>query len=163
MDKKEMINETTALKKLGINSFREVTKEKVLDLMSMIPDMEPEVAIKALEQFPHFVSYTTKALADYKESIFQMIASADKGLEDVLKGRLIAIESLSKVLEDENITFEQKIEVAAQIKEFGNLNAEELEKHRGFLTKAGEMLSIVVLAALFGTATILGGRAKVGA
>ena len=159
MDK---IKETTALKKLGINSFREVTKEKVMELMSMIPDMEPEVAIKALEQFPQFVSCATKALADYKETIIQMIASADKGLEDVLRGRLIEIEELCKMLEDETVTFEQKIEVAALIKELGNLNSEELEKHRDFLTKAAELIGVVVVAAIFGTASILGGRARVG-
>jgi len=40
------INEKRALKKLGIDDFRHLTKANVVQLASMVDKMEPEVAKK---------------------------------------------------------------------------------------------------------------------
>ena len=48
--------EQQVLKKLDIPDFRHLTKEKVIAFATMVPKMNPEVAKKALEQFPNFAS-----------------------------------------------------------------------------------------------------------
>lgn len=155
------INEREALEKLGVNSFREIGKEKVLNLISMIPDMEPEVAMKVLEQFPQYVTLATKAIAEYKDNIKNSLESADARLEDVLRGRLMLIERLSKILEKESVTLEETREIASIIKEFCDANDEALEKHRSFMKEMAEMAGLVVVGTIVTAVAILGGRTKI--
>jgi hypothetical protein len=48
------LTEQKVLKKLGIQDFRCLTKDKVLTMASMLDKMDPEVAKKAIEQFQNF-------------------------------------------------------------------------------------------------------------
>ena len=48
------ITEQKGLNKLDILDLRHITKDKVMGFESMLPDMDPEVAKKVLEQFPEF-------------------------------------------------------------------------------------------------------------
>ena len=59
--------EKQVLKKLGISDFRHLSKDKVIKFASMVPNMQPEVAKKALEQFPNFASTSLDLMRDYKE------------------------------------------------------------------------------------------------
>lgn len=61
------MTEKQVLKTLDIPDFRHLSKEKVMTFFSMIPQMDPEVAKKALEQFPNFSSSVREILQDYKE------------------------------------------------------------------------------------------------
>ena len=54
--------EQQVLKKLDIPDFRHLTKEKVIAFATMVPKMNPEVAKKALEQFPNFASTSLDVL-----------------------------------------------------------------------------------------------------
>jgi hypothetical protein len=58
---KVMMSEEKVLKKLDIVDFRHLTKDKVIKMASMLDKMDPEVAKKALEQFPEFAN-TTKEM-----------------------------------------------------------------------------------------------------
>ena len=55
------LTEQQVLKKLKIEDFRHLTKDKVIAMASMLDKMDPEVAKKSLEQFPDF-SKTMKAV-----------------------------------------------------------------------------------------------------
>ena len=68
------LTEKKVLKKLGIDDFRHLTKEKVITMATMLDKMKPEVAKKALEQFPEFSKVSKDMLKEYKETL-------DKGLE----------------------------------------------------------------------------------
>ena len=56
--------EQQVLKKLDISDFRHLTKEKVIAFATMVPKMNPEVAKKALEQFPNFASTSLDVLKE---------------------------------------------------------------------------------------------------
>ena len=64
-----MMNEQKVLKKLDITDFRHLTKDKVIKMASMLDKMDPEVAKKALEQFPEFANTTKEMLSEYKDSL----------------------------------------------------------------------------------------------
>lgn len=55
------MTEEKVLKKLGIDDFRHITKNKVIKMASMLDRVDPEVAKKAIEQFPDF-SNTAKEI-----------------------------------------------------------------------------------------------------
>ena len=102
------MTEEKVLKKLGIDDFRHITKNKVIKMASMLDRVDPEVAKKAIEQFPDFSNTAKEILKEYKESL-------DKSLElnaDSVKSYYDAcnsiISSLQKEVENENLSFEEK-------------------------------------------------------
>ena len=77
-------------------------------MASMLDRVDPEVAKKAIEQFPDFSNTAKAILKEYKESL-------DKSLElnaDSVKSYYDAcnsiISSLQKEVENENLSFEEK-------------------------------------------------------
>ena len=56
------LTEQQVLKKLKIEDFRHLTKDKVIAMASMLDKMDPEVAKKALEQFPDFANTMKEVL-----------------------------------------------------------------------------------------------------
>lgn len=69
------LTEQKVLKKLGIDDFRHLTKDKVITMASMLDRMDPEVAKKAIEQFPEFAHTMKDILNDYKQTL-------DKALDE---------------------------------------------------------------------------------
>ena len=69
------ITEEQVLKTLGIPDFRHMTKEKIIQFISVLPYMDPEVAKKALEQFPEFKDLMGTAVIEYKSIIIDMVES----------------------------------------------------------------------------------------
>lgn len=55
------------LNALGIDDFRHMTKEKVISFASLLDQMDPQVAEKALEQFPNFAGTVASLAMDYKD------------------------------------------------------------------------------------------------
>ena len=75
------LSEKKVLKKLGIDDFTQMTKNQIIDLAGMMDRMSPEVAQKAMEQFPEFSNASREMLLDYKDSLDKTIASNDKSME----------------------------------------------------------------------------------
>jgi hypothetical protein len=87
---KRPMNEQKVLNKLGIEDFRHLSKEKVVEFISMIPNMEPEVAKAAIAQFPEFTSTIKSIMIDYK----QTIETAFKNNDDSMKACQDAAKSI---------------------------------------------------------------------
>ena len=56
------MNETEILKVLEIDSFRNLSKDKILQFAALMPETNKEVAIRLVEQFPDFRMFAMEAL-----------------------------------------------------------------------------------------------------
>lgn len=155
------INEKTALELLNVNSFREVSKDKILDFMSLLPGMEPEVAKSALDQFPQFASCASKALGEFKNLAEQAILSSDDDLTAMLKCRLSTIEILSQMLEDDDLTFEQKMMVANIMTQLNIMNSEDVRQNYRFKSDTMEMVLTLFIVVIGAAVVLLGGRGRI--
>lgn len=102
------LSEKQVLKKLGIDDFRHLSKKKIMKFFSMLPNMDPEVAKKALEQFPAYAGSISEVIKDYKDLLIKMLES-DK--EDSTRYYNICnsiIESIENELHKDNLSFEEK-------------------------------------------------------
>lgn len=54
-------NEAEIMRALGIDTWRHLSKEKTVRFAAMMPDMDTEVAMKIVEQFPEFRKFATDA------------------------------------------------------------------------------------------------------
>ena len=72
---KRSLTEDKVLRKLDIPDFRHMTKDKVVSFVSMLPQMDPEVAKRALEQFPAFAETSLAIVNCLRDSLGDIVDS----------------------------------------------------------------------------------------
>lgn len=132
---KKTYSEQKALKKLGISDFGEMTKEKAGKFTSMIPKMDPEVAKKAMEQFPMFKELGTEVLSNIKLSIENVLSSNSLSQQEVYQGYRMVLESLEKELEQDSISCEERRVIEDKMISIVNQMAEKDSENKKFLEK----------------------------
>ena len=93
-------SELEVMKALGIESgsWRNLSKDKVIGLATMMPDMDKEVALKIIEQLPEFTRFALQVLdvmekrhessLNHNDLSQQQVHRAFQEVRDVLKGEL---------------------------------------------------------------------------
>ncbi|KMS82539.1 MULTISPECIES: hypothetical protein [Streptomyces] len=136
---------------LGIESWRHLSKDKMIRFVAMMPEMETEVALKIIEQFPAFKDFAKDAV-DTMEKAHESTLSANKQSQEHVHRAFQEIrEILKRELNKENLSWEQKKYIIEQIQETGRLEFQKDSENKQFLDG---MLKKVVLGA--GAALALG-------
>ena len=148
--------EKQVLKKLCISDFRHLSKDKVIKFASMVPNMQPEVAKKALEQFPNFASTSLDLMRDYKEIFEEAIADEREGAQVTYEMYRRIMDSDQKILENE-LSFEQEMLILDHMKAVADavasFNRERSQDRLKLLAIAGSVATaaIAILGAALGS------------
>lgn len=149
--------ELQVLKQLDIPDFRHLTKDKVITFASMIPRMDPEVAKKALEQFPNFASTSLDIMKEYREIIE---TSSDDDRESTQKCYEMydrVMSSLERILQEDELTFDEKTYILDQMKfvadEVSRKDSEKSNNRLKILSIAGGVAAgiVAVLGSIIGS------------
>ena len=153
--------EAQVLKKLDITDFRHLTKEKVMSMASMLDRMDPEVAKKALEQFPEFANTMRQILSEYKQSIDDGLKQNAEGVKSYYDTCDAIISSCQKELEKETLSFEERGMILEQMVLIAKMKGDKNSEDKRFIVT----MSVLRLAAVGLTAgaliTALGGNFKI--
>ena len=118
----------------------------------MVPKMNPEVAKKALEQFPNFASTSLDVLKEYRSVIQEAMEDDRESMRSCYDMYNRVMDSLEKMLDNDDLTFEQKMqEVAAAVAD------KDSEKSRNRLKLIG-VIGGVAAAIVAALASSLGGN-----
>lgn len=158
-----MMSEEKVLKKLDIVDFRHLTKDKVIKMASMLDKMDPEVAKKALEQFPEFANTTKEMLKDYKESLDKGLESNNESVAKVYDSYNAIIAALQKELENEELTFEQKKCIIEQMKDVAEKVDKKDSENKKFIAGMATLATVVVGGTIAVLASVLGGNTQIEA
>ena len=110
------LNEQKVLKKLDIPDFRHLTKDKIIAFASLLPQMDTEVAKKALEQFPNFASTSLEVMREYKSILENAIVSNSETTKASIDMYNQVMISLQKMVDDENLTFDERVYILEHMK-----------------------------------------------
>ena len=157
-----MMSETKVLKKLDISDFRHLTKDKVIKMASMLDKMEPEVAKKALEQFPEFANTTKEMLMEYKDTLDKELESNNDSIKKVYDTYNAIITSLQKELENENLTFEQKKYIIEQMKDVAEKVDKKDTENKRFLAGMAALFTFGIGMVALALGNALGGDTNIG-
>lgn len=127
------ISEKKALKRLGIDDFRHMTKDKVVSFLNMAPHMNPEVVKAAIEQFPEFKDMAvemTNALKDIVSKAFDSEKDSQKFFYESANGML---KSLQVQLQDENIDAEERAQIRDYMMQIIDMIAKKDAEHKKFV------------------------------
>ena len=101
----------------------------------MVDKMEPEVAKKALEQFPEFSDTVKTILLDYKELLNKAADSNNESLRASYKTYNSIILSLQTELEKDNISFDERKYIIEQMKDIANAVDKKDSENKKWLAK----------------------------
>lgn len=154
------MSEEKALRKLGISDFRHLSKEKAIQLVSMLDRVDPEVAKKALEQYPQFAKVGIQALVDWKETVGNALVENGKMSADIMREFDAVLSTLRSLSEDPNLDEASRLQAASLMIEVVGLVNEADKRNKEFILTALKITGSVSLGVLTIAAAVLGVNIK---
>lgn len=135
-------NEQLVMRKLGISSWKDLSKDKFMAFISIMPEMSDEVRKKIIEQLPQFVQLCSEGLGVAKDA-FHKIIDKDEKITEVLIAKIDRIyESISQELGKSELSFEQRKFIIEQLMILANIYNEMDERNKKFFdTIYGKLLT----------------------
>lgn len=133
-------NEGQVKRKLGIKTWGNLPKSKAIRFVAMMPDMDPEVAIKIVEQFPEFKKFALDAVNAMKNAHESTLSANTQSQEHVYQALREIREILKGELDKDGLTADERRFIIEQIQETGKLayqkDSEGKKFTEGLLNKA---------------------------
>ncbi|MCI6974457.1 MAG: hypothetical protein MR915_03040 [Oscillospiraceae bacterium] len=157
----KMLTETQVLKKLNIPDFRHLSKDNVMSFVSMIDKMDPEVAKKALEQFPDFAKVSIQGLNDLKDTVSKVMDDDKESAHRFYDMCDTIIDAIKLAMSDGVVTFEEKKYCIDKMQEIARMASEkdsECKKFKWSLVANFALTTVTVLAV---AVSVLGGASNI--
>lgn len=153
----KLLTEDEVKAKLGIPDFRSINKQQVIELVSSIPDMGKETAIKCIEQFPNFKELSGNIIEHFL-SICDSVIQNDGDESFIAYQR--TLDDLDWMLRKDDLSDDMRKFVVEKMVEVGDKIDRAVDKKRDFkeiVLKIGGTIAVVAVAA---ASTLLGGKVK---
>lgn len=154
--KKKMMSEDDVKKVLDIPDFRSLTKEKVMEFVSIIPQVDKEVAISIISQFPNYVDMSKDMVGGMVQLCNNALENEKVGNKEVIESYKLVLDSLNKRLDNDDLSFDEKNQITDEMIKIADKIDAINDKHKLFIkdiiTKAGSTVVGVVIvgAAILG-------------
>lgn len=147
-------SEEAVKKALKIKTFRNLTKDKIMQFASMIPYMDKEVAMAIIDQFPEFVGFAEVAIETYRMCCQNILEQNANSSAAVITGYQTILDGLSKRLQMESITEQERKSITEDMMACAKEIAIQDEKNKKFLLEmTGKIgLGVLALAGIVGSA-----------
>ena len=130
---KRCLTEANVLKKLNIKDFRHLTKDKVISMATMLDKMDPEVAKKALEQFPEFKKTMGEILSRFKLSLDEGMKHNADGVKSYYDSCNEIIKTCKNELEKEELPSEDRRYILVQMLNIAKMMSEKNTEDKKFI------------------------------
>lgn len=155
------MDEQKVLDKLGIDDFRHLTKQKAIQLVSMLDRVDPAVAIEALKQFPELAKLMSGSLKEYSEAAKKALDSNDKSQQKAIDSIDKLTDTLAKELEKENLSDEERERIIEHMMTLVKMASEKDSENKEFLFNMAKLGALTLLAAGAIAVNALGGNVNV--
>lgn len=155
------LTEREVLQQLNIPDFRHITKDKIMTFASMLQNMEPEVAKKALEQFPEFAKMALEVLKDYRNVMEKTLdgnSASSKQCYDIYNE---VIDALKTCLAKGDLPFEEKKYYIEKMMEIAKMAESKDTENKGFNWRMISLGTLSVFTVVGIGASILGGNTNI--
>lgn len=151
-------NENEIKKALEIESWRNLSKDKMIKFAAMMPDMDEEVAMKLIEQFPEFARFANEAI-DTMEKEYNTTLNANKeSQENVHRAFQEIREILKGELKQDELSFEEKKYIMDLIFETGRMEFEKDTENKSWLNGVFKNALVGVAGGVAMAVVFVGGK-----
>ena len=151
-------NEIEVKKALGIGSFRNLSRDNVMRFAAMMPDMEKEVALKIVEQFPEFKAFALDAVNVMQKVQENALAGNKESQAHVHQAWHEAREIHKGQLDDEELTWEQKKYLLDLIQETAREESAKDSENKKFLKEVTRDALLTIGGVVLLGVVALGGK-----
>lgn len=155
------MDEKKVLKKLKIKDFRHLTKSKVIQLASMLDKMDPEVAKKALDQFPDFAEAVKVVVDSNKVVVEAGLDSNNQSTREAYAALNKIIDVLKEQLEKDNLATEERKDILKSLDYVADRIVELDKNNKKFIFNMDKLQVALGAAAIFTLGAALGCIANV--
>lgn len=154
------IDERKALKILDIPDFRHMTREKAVQLVSMLDRVDPAVAKAVLEQYPQFANILIESAKSWRDNVGNALEENGKITHETVAAINAAISSLSSLLQREDIGEVERDKAAERMVELAKLLSEVDKRNKEFILNVLKIGGGVLLGFAMIAAAVLGVNVK---
>lgn len=153
-------------KRLGIESWRNLSKDKFMMFISDLPNMNKEVVLEIIGRFPDFVNLVMSAFVHVQEQATQGLRFNHESQKKVHQAFKQYRRILSRELDREDLTSEDRFRILGLLKDAIDAealkdtdNKEFLKQIIGMVAAAAALVASIAFAALGGKTSIGRGSA----
>ncbi len=150
------ISEQRVLQRLGIQDFRHMTKDKIMRFATMLPYMDPEVAKKALEQFPAFKDLAGQLVVEYKNIVADTLTDNSESQKVFYQTCNSILDSLKQELQNDTLSVEERACIEDRMLKVASMIAEKDSENKRFLLKVIAVVGFFATGIIGTAAAILG-------
>lgn len=140
-------NEDKLKKALEIDTWKNLSRDKMIKFIAMMPDMDKELALKVVEQFPDFKRFVSDALDVIEKRHESTLSHNSQSQENFYQAMREIREILKRELEKDNLTWDQK-----------KLEFAKDSENKRFLDSLFGRVTLVTAAGITVGAAVLGGK-----
>lgn len=149
-------------RKLGIESWKNLSKDKFLTFVSEMPNMSKEVTLKVIEQFPDLKSLVLDSLGQVEVQAANALDSNWKSQKKIHKAFAEQREILRRELDRERLTTEDRFSILKLLAETIDKEAAKDSEHKAFFYKLVTTVASITVVGVAAGLAILGGKSKIG-
>jgi hypothetical protein len=134
---------------LEIDTWRNLSKDKVLGFLQAMPQLDPEVALKVVAQVPEITSLAREAIDDATKTYDAALAANDRGHEMAQEFAREGLAILREELGRDNLTPEDRMRVLAQVSDAVALVFQKDTENKQFIAQQhGQTLAAIGMTAV---------------
>ena len=145
---------------LKIDSFRNLSKDKIMEFVSLIPNMDKEVAINIIEQYPAFAKLSESMVAQLNKMCDTALEKNEESQRLTIQAYKQILDELSNQLHMEDISKEEREKITKQMIEIADKISVKDTENKAFIDKVVKYSTGLAMGALFLGVAILGVKIK---
>jgi len=151
-------NELQVKEALGIENWRNLSKDKVVKFAAMMPNMDKEVMFKIIEQFPQFKEFAKEVLNNMQETFKGTLESNEKSQEKLSESFAVIKSIIEDQINEENISFEEKKYYMEKLFELLEKECEKDTENKKWLSEIASNGLIAAGGTLLAAIVFVGGK-----
>lgn len=149
---KRYVSEEAVKRALKIDSFRNLSKDKIMQFASMIPYTDKEVAIAIINQFPEFADFGKTVISSYMQMCNNILEKSMESQAAVIHGYQTILDALARKMDVEIITEEERKSITEDMISVADKIAQADLQYKKFLDRLGTKVlwGVLSVAAIIG-------------
>lgn len=153
---KELLSADAVLERIGATSFRNISKDQLITFVSAIPEMDKEIAIKCIEQFPAFKEYAASIVSQLQNLCMNAISDNKVSRQDAVNAYMLILEGLNEKLSASEMSASETHQLTQDMVEIADKIALLDAENKRFLEQLMKIGSIAASLAIAAAGAILG-------
>lgn len=147
---------------LGLPDWRHLRKEHVLQLMSMLSDMDSRVALNILGQLPDIAMFARVAMEDVAKGHDATLSSNARSMEMVHEVHMVRLELLKGELSRVDLNADQRLLLVNEVRDVHVSALTKDTENKKFLSEQFDKRVMGVVAGAVALAAVVFAAAKAG-